>query len=129
MEKLSNKTIMSGGHFLRWWGGFLFVLTAPAWGWSDHASLVWPLLREQPDIVTRSVPAESLRHFLTAEQNAIAQTLDDVEVWSAQNIAHYPLTPCITLMAKQLGPHRRALPVCYSREPKFVLSALCGPVS
>ena len=104
MGKLSNRTIMSGGHFLRWWGGFLFVLTAPAWGWSDHASLVWPLLREQPDIVTRSVPAESLRQFLTAEQNAIAQTLDDVEVWSAQNIAHYPLTPASLLWRNSSGP-------------------------
>ena len=37
------------------------ALVPPAWAWSDHASLVWPLLRSQPELIQQSVTAESLR--------------------------------------------------------------------
>jgi hypothetical protein len=77
----------------RWCAGFLLLVTASAWGWSDHANLVWPLLRQQPALVASSVPAESLTQFLTAEQQAIAQTLENVERWAIGNIEHYPPTP------------------------------------
>ena len=49
MRKLSNKTMMSGGHCLRWWGGALFVLTVPALGWSDHATHVPPRFVSDPN--------------------------------------------------------------------------------
>ena len=39
-------------------------LVSPAWAWSDHASLVWPLLRSQPELIQQSVTAESLRSAL-----------------------------------------------------------------
>ena len=49
MRKLSNKTMMSGGHCLRWWGGAFFVLTVPALGWSDHATHVPPRFVSDPN--------------------------------------------------------------------------------
>ena len=127
MAKLSNEPMMSGGHSRRWWNGFLLVLTAPAWGWSDHASLVWPLLREQPELVTRSVPAESLLQFLTAEQNAVAQTLDDVEVWSAQNIAHYPSTPASLSWRNNSGPIVERFLSAIRVNPTLPYSLYVGP--
>jgi hypothetical protein len=37
------------------------VLVLPARAWSDHASLVWPLLRSQPELIQQSVAAEPRR--------------------------------------------------------------------
>ncbi|MDG1932477.1 MAG: hypothetical protein P8I86_07945, partial [Luminiphilus sp.] len=58
------------------------TLVPPAWGWSDHASLVWPLLRSQPELIHQTVVAEPLDAFLIAEQEGIARTLAAVESWS-----------------------------------------------
>ena len=69
------------------------TLMSPVWAWSDHASLVWPLLRSQPELIHQSVAAEPLEAFLAAEQAGIAATLDAVESWSAATIEHYPPTP------------------------------------
>jgi len=69
------------------------VLVPPARAWSDHASLVWPLLRSQPQLIHRTVAAEPLDAFLTAEQAGIAETLEAVESWSIATIEHYPPTP------------------------------------
>ena len=65
----------------------------PAWAWSDHASLVWPLLRSQPELIHQSVAAEPLDAFLAAEQAGIAETLEAAESWSVATIKHYPPTP------------------------------------
>ena len=49
-------------------GLLVACLTIPsALGWSDHASLVWPLLRMQPELVEQTVVAEPLEQFLLAE--------------------------------------------------------------
>ena len=69
------------------------VLVPPARAWSDHASLVWPLLRSQPELIHRTVAAEPLDAFLAAEQAGIAETLEAVESWSVATIEHYPPTP------------------------------------
>lgn len=69
------------------------ALVSPAWAWSDHASLVWPLLRSQPELIHQSVAAEPLDAFLAAEQAGIAETLEALESWSAATIEHYPPTP------------------------------------
>ena len=65
----------------------------PTWSWSDHASLVWPLLRTQPNLMEQTVTAEPLEQFLIAQQAGIAQTLESVETWSLNTIEHYPPTP------------------------------------
>ena len=69
------------------------ALVPSAWGWSDHASLVWPLLRSQPELIHQTVAAEPLGAFLTAQQTGIAETLEAVESWSVATIKHYPPTP------------------------------------
>ena len=69
------------------------TLAPPAWGWSDHASLVWPLLRSQPELIHQTVAAEPLDAFLIAEQEGIARTLAAVESWSVAAMEHYPPTP------------------------------------
>ena len=71
----------------------LLLLPVPAWSWSDHASLVWPLLRLHPGIAQTSVIAEPLERFLEAEPQAIADTLSELELWAIQTVAHYPPTP------------------------------------
>ena len=69
------------------------ALVSPAWAWSDHASLVWPLLRSQPELIHQTVAAEPLDAFLIAEQEGIARTLAAVESWSVATMEHYPPTP------------------------------------
>ena len=69
------------------------ALVPSAWGWSDHASLVWPLLRGQPELIHQTVAAEPLGAFLAAQQTGIAETLEAVESWSVATIEHYPPTP------------------------------------
>ena len=69
------------------------ALVPPAWAWSDHASLVWPLLRSQPELIHQTVAAEPLDAFLIAEQEGIARTLAAVESWSVAAMEHYPPTP------------------------------------
>jgi len=78
--------------------GFIFACVSvsvalPTWSWSDHASLVWPLLRTQPNLIEQTVTAEPLEQFLITQQVGIAQTLESVETWSLKTIAHYPATP------------------------------------
>ena len=36
------------------------TLVSPIWAWSDHASLVWPLLRSQPEVIHQSVAVKPL---------------------------------------------------------------------
>ena len=72
----------------------LFItLLPPAWSWSDHASLVWPLLRSQPELIHQTVATEPLDAFLIAEQEGIARTLAAVESWSVAAMEYYPPTP------------------------------------
>ena len=67
--------------------------TVPAWAWSDHVSLVWPLLRSEPELFNQTVIVEPLEQFLRSEQQGITRTLAAVESWSVATIEHYPPTP------------------------------------
>ena len=69
-----------------------FSLVSPVWAWSDHASLIWPLLGSQPELINQNVAAEPLDTFSAAEQTRIAATLEAVESWSVATIEHYPRT-------------------------------------
>ena len=73
-------------------------------GWSDHSSLVWPLLREQPQLVDQRVVAEPLADFVRAERVGIAKTLAQVEAWAIDTIAHYPPTPEGLLWQAEIEP-------------------------
>ena len=69
-------------------GVLSIMLVPPARAWSDHASLVWPLLRSQPELIHRTVEAEPLDAFLAAEQAGIAEILEAGESWSVATIEH-----------------------------------------
>ncbi|MFV0280725.1 MAG: hypothetical protein ACK5JM_08185 [Rhodoblastus sp.] len=82
--------------------GLLFVLAAalvfgaaaPALSWSNHALLTYWAFKGSPDIEKAGdVEVESFDDFLRANEQAIADTLDNVEVWAGQNIAKYPARP------------------------------------
>ena len=75
-----------------------------AWGWSDHSSLVWPLLREQPQLVEQEVAAEPLTDFVRAERVGIAKTLAQVEAWAVGTIKHYSPTPEGLLWQAEIEP-------------------------
>ena len=51
------RTALNGAMVAAW---LAVALVPPAWGWSDHASLVWPLLRSQPELIYQSVAAKPL---------------------------------------------------------------------
>jgi len=103
------------------------LITTSAWGWSDHANLVWPLLREQPELTFRSVPAESLEQFLLAEQAAIAQMLDEVEAWSVLNIEHYPPAPMPLLWQNSTASIQARFLSAIRVNPRLSYSLYVGP--
>jgi hypothetical protein len=62
--------------------------------WSDHASLVWPLLRVMPEVQkAEPLRVETLSEFVVAERSAIAELLLDHEEWARQNLEHYAALP------------------------------------
>ena len=76
-------------------GFFLGMLMAStvAYAWSDHASLLWPLVRDWPELTEDSVTAETLDHFLSAEAEVITTVLDDYEQWAESTQPLYPPRP------------------------------------
>lgn len=107
--------------------GFLLLLAAPVWGWSDHASLVWPLLREQPALASRDVPVEPLQQFLIVEQTAIAQTLEEVERWARDNIEHYPVTPAALQWKNNPAPITERFVSAIRINPRLSYALYVGP--
>src|SRR6056300_2001610 len=68
--------------------------SAPAWSWSDHATLAWPLLRVMPELVeAEPIAVESLERFLEAESDAIAQLLETQESWARATMPAYAPLP------------------------------------
>ena len=127
MKKLAKTSTTTGAGSHRWLSACLLLITTSAWGWSDHASLVWPLLRGQPELTSRSVPAESLEQFLLAEQAAIAQTLDEVEAWSVRNIEHYPPTPAPLLWQNSTASIQARFLAAIRVNPRLSYSLYVGP--
>lgn len=69
------------------------LLSSPVWAWSDHASLLWPLVRTQADLTEPSLRAESLDDFLGAEASGLARLLQQHEAMSREEIPHYAPRP------------------------------------
>ncbi|WP_439101397.1 hypothetical protein [Congregibacter sp.] len=69
------------------------LLTSPVWAWSDHASLLWPLVRSQPELLEASLEAESLDAFLQAEASGLVDVLDRHEAMSRETMPHYAPRP------------------------------------
>ncbi|MFK8043515.1 hypothetical protein [Congregibacter sp.] len=71
----------------------LSLLSSPLWAWSDHASLLWPLVRSQPELLKPSLAAESLNDFVTAEAAGLAVVLERHEAYSRESMPHYAPRP------------------------------------
>ncbi len=127
MKQLAKTSTTTGAGSHRWLSACLLLITTSAWGWSDHASLAWPLLRGQSELTSRSVPAESLAQFLLAEQGAIAQTLDEVEAWSVRNIEHYPPTPAPLSWQNNTGHIQARFLAAIRVNPRLSYSLYVGP--
>lgn len=69
------------------------LVSSSVWAWSDHASLLWPLVRTQADLTEPSLDVESLDDFLAVEAGGIAQVLQKHEAMSREQIPHYAPRP------------------------------------
>jgi len=72
-------------------GLMLTVLEAGAW--SNHAMLLWPVMKNTKSLTENRLVVEPLKAFIRAEGAAIANTLEEVELWSIANLEAYPPTP------------------------------------
>ncbi|WOJ95092.1 hypothetical protein R0135_07945 [Congregibacter variabilis] len=72
---------------------FLFVFSSSVWAWSDHASLLWPLVRTQPDLLEPSLQVESLEEFVRSEATGLAAMLSRHEAMSRESFAYYAPRP------------------------------------
>lgn len=72
----------------------LLGLQSPcASAWSEHASLVWPLLRAMPALLEPTLAAEPLEDFLAADPQGLAAVLDAHEQWARSSLATYAARP------------------------------------
>lgn len=71
----------------------LFAYQHPAWAWSGHGELIWPWLRIQPTMMEKTLPAEPLEDFLSAESGVIADVLLEHEQWARAHLESYKPRP------------------------------------
>ena len=71
----------------------LMMTAGEAMAWSNHAMLLWPVVRESSTLMEERLIAEPLEAFVRAESDAIAGILEEVEQWSIEHIEAYPITP------------------------------------
>jgi hypothetical protein len=77
-----------------WLAGVLLATLCPgAFGWSDHAGLLWPLLRTLPTLTETTVPAEPLEDFVRAEAAGLEALLGEHERVARDDLPHYPPLP------------------------------------
>lgn len=73
-------------------GPLLCLAASGAYGWSEHASLLWPLVREIPALRESVIPAEPLRDFVTAEASGLEALLEAQEKEARERFEfHAPL--------------------------------------
>lgn len=72
-------------------GWLMTLVAAETCAWSDHATLLWPLVRQQPALTAPTLVAEPLSDFLAAEPVVLAAVLDAHEQSSrAEGDAYAP---------------------------------------
>jgi hypothetical protein len=95
--------------FFRWIVAAVLCLQCGAvLAWSDHASLLWPLVRTMPDLLQPTVTVESLDAFLQAEAQGLEQLLADEEVHARQTIIPYAPRPDSLVFRADARDLRRA---------------------
>lgn len=72
--------------------GFLLV-SGQSQAWSDHASLVWPLLSTDAELKAPVLTPKPLGDFVEQQSQAIAEVLEAHEQWTAARGMDYALTP------------------------------------
>ena len=73
--------------------GVLISSTQQTFAWSDHASLLWPLLRTQPELLETRLTTETLDAFILAEADGLTAALRAIDVASQATFASYPALP------------------------------------
>jgi hypothetical protein len=62
--------------------------------WSEHPMIVYPILRDMPEMVNApKVVARSLQQFLMEEEAGLAAFLAEHEEWAREHIPHYAFRP------------------------------------
>lgn len=74
-------------------GAILLATSQQVLAWSDHASLLWPLLRSQPELLETRLSTETLDAFVLAEAGGLATMLKAADTTAKEQIAGYPALP------------------------------------
>lgn len=69
------------------------ICASRGWAWSDHASLLWPVVSSLPSMTTVGVQAEPLESFVNAQAQAISGALEEHERWTLEQGMVHALTP------------------------------------
>lgn len=97
----------------------LSLLTSYACAWSDHANLVWPLLRTLPDLQQESLRVEPLEGFLRAEAPALEALLARHEKYTVESFPHYAPRPEGLVFRADAPDLRRAFLAAIRVNPKL----------
>lgn len=85
-----------GGTIVGWRGLIACALLCaqlPAHGWSDHATLLWPLLRGMPELLQPSLIAQPLESFVAADPETLQRLLAEHESHAREQLPHYAPRP------------------------------------
>ena len=88
-------------------GCALLATAGAGHAWSDHASLLWPMLRTMPELLAPSLRAQSLDAFLAAEAEGLEALLAAEEQRARAHSEHYAALPK-ALRFSAAAPDRRA---------------------
>lgn len=88
-------------------GCALLATAGAGHAWSDHASLLWPMLRTIPELLAPSLRAQSLDAFLAAEAEGLEALLAAEEQRARAHSEHYAALPK-ALRFSAAAPDRRA---------------------
>lgn len=87
--------------------GLLFLVSGlfgPAYGWSEHPMVVYPVLKSMPGVANAApVEVKSLLRFLQEEQEGLERLLAEQEAWAREHIPNYSPRPD-TLAFSATGP-------------------------
>lgn len=72
---------------------FILLFDAPAMGWSDHAGLLWPLVRTMPVMLAPSLQVETLEDFLDADAQGLEGLLAAHEARAREEDPDYAHRP------------------------------------
>lgn len=73
---------------------FLFCSPQVSYGWSEHPMIVYPILRDMPEMAEMgTVQVKSLQRFLMEEEEGLARLLAEQEAHARKHISNYVARP------------------------------------